>query len=553
VANSTFSVIFPGCEVDAMEMDSPTIIIKAHTRGTSAVCPYCSQRSQRVHSYYTRTIHDLPVSEQVVCLKLCVRRFRCLNPHCIKRTFTERLPTLVAPYAQRTTRLIETLNEVGQALGGEAGARLLKKLRMHSSGDTLLRLLGKETLEPVTTPRVLGVDDWAQRKGHSYGTILVDLERHQVIDLLPDRTAQALAAWLQAHPGVAIVTRDRSTEYARGITEGAPSALQVADRWHLLLNLRQALERFLRRLYAKLKQLPRVEGAVGETAPASGLSRDTFYPRTATELRASRASHERRLALYDTIQQLRREGTSIRRIAEQLDLHRETVRTYYYAASFPERGQRQPMPSILDPYLTYLEKRHQEGCENATQLWREIRQQGYPGSTSQVHKWMKQQRRQPAASTPKKHQGETELAQYRREQRQMQASKYPSVKQLAWLLMKAPETLTALENAHLAWVQQDTDVVTVYQLAQQFAAMIRERQSERFDEWLRVCTTSGISCLETFALGITQDYGAVRAALETAWSNGQLEGQINRLKLLKRQMYGRASLELLRRRVLYVS
>jgi hypothetical protein len=274
------------------------MIAKAHTRGTSAACTSCSQPSQRAHSYYTRTIHDLPVSEQVVRLKLCVRRFRCVNPNCIRRTFTERLPALVAPYAQRTTRLNETLHQVGQALGGEAGARLLKSLHMHTSGDTLLRLLGKETLESVTTPRVLGVDDWAQRKGHSYGTILVDLERHQVIDLLPDRTAQTLAAWLQAHPGVAIVTRDRSTEYARGITEGAPSALQVADRWHLLLNLRQVLERFLRRLYARLKQLPRVVGAVGGTEPSSTLSRDTFYPRTANELRASHASRERRLAPY---------------------------------------------------------------------------------------------------------------------------------------------------------------------------------------------------------------------------------------------------------------
>lgn len=362
--------LLPGCEVDAVKVYGREMIIEAHTIRTMALCPACAQSSQRVHSYYTRRPHDLPVGEYVVCLCLRLRRFRCLNPTCPKRTFTESLPELLKPHAQRTQRLTLTLYHVGQALGGAAAARLLTHLRMAASGDTLLRILRQQSQAERETPRILGIDDWARRKGHTYGTILVDLERRQVADLLPGRTAATIEDWLRAHPGVDVVARDRSTEYARGVADGAPLALQVADRWHLLLNLRQMLERLLSRLYLRLKQLP---GAGGLESTTSLAAQRGPFPRTHTDREASLSSRARRIALYEEIQWRRRSGQKINQIASELNLHRATVRIHYYAESFPERSRRQPKPSLLDPFLPYLEERLEEGCENALQLWREIK------------------------------------------------------------------------------------------------------------------------------------------------------------------------------------
>jgi transposase len=378
------------------------------------------------------------------------------------------------------------------------------------------------------------------------------LEQQKVIDLLPDRTAETLSAWLQAHPGIAIIARDRSTEYARGIKEGAPQALQVADRWHLLLNIHEMLKRFLTRIYSRLKHLPRLANEESNERPTAAPAR-TAFPRTQGERDASLASRESRLARYEMIQQLRRDGISILEIAERLHLHRETVRTYYYAGSFPERSRRKPQSSILDPFLPYLKERHAEGCENASQLWREICQQGYSGSRSQVDKWMQLNRTQPAKTGPMKYRTEAEAAFIKSQKRQKAKAEAPSVRELAWILSKEPAKLSEEEKGNLVWLQQDEIVARIYELVQQLAAMIRQRQSAPLDPWLQACARSGIPCLKTFAAGILQDYDAVRAALETEWSSGQAEGQINRLKLIKRGMYGRASFDLLRLRVLHPS
>ena len=287
----------PNCDIDAVEVNDFKMIVEAHTNQPDAVCPYCGQRSSRIHSYYARTIQDLPISEYSVCLRVRIRRFRCLNPGCCKRTFTERLPQLVASYAHKTLRLSLALQQAGSFLSGEAGARLLEKLRMETSGDTLLRLLRSRQLTSIPTPRMLGVDDWAKRKGRTVGTILVDLERHQVVDLLPDRAADTLAYWLRRHPGVAVIARDCSIEYACGASEGAPDAVQVADRWHLLLNVRQMLERYLSRIYGSLKRFPRtVRQAIEGEAISSQPSRMPF-PRTRSERKISNASRDRRLEL----------------------------------------------------------------------------------------------------------------------------------------------------------------------------------------------------------------------------------------------------------------
>jgi transposase len=475
-----------------------------------------------------------------VRLELTVRRFRCANGQCIQSTFVERFPSWLPAYARRTTRLTDVVRQIGFEVGSESGARILKYVQIMASGDTVLRVVRQTESVVSDELRVIGVDDWAIKKGRSYGTIIVNLETHRVVDLLPDRTGETVAQWLQDYPGVEIVTRDRSTEYANGIREGAPQAIQVADRWHLLLNVRQMTERFLGTIHAQLRTLPMSD----ECAQALKQQR-TAFRRTRTAQALSEASRDQRVAHYEQVQQWRREGYNISQIARRLDWKWETARNYFYAPQFPERKQLRARRSILDPYLSYLEQRHAEGCENASQLWREIKALGYPGTNKQVLRWMQLRRAQPASTTP---------GPYRETCLQPAASSQsilPSTRQLAWLMVTDPEQLTETERLTLAHIQQEVSVAQVYLLTQQFVVMVKQRQVAQLDPWLDACATSDIAQVQSFAVGIQQDYAAIHAALDTAWSNGQPEGQVNRLKFIKRQMYGRAHFDLLRLRVLW--
>lgn len=536
----------PSCVIEHTETKHQTRIIHARGSSTSALCPSCWQPSQRVHSFYTRAPADLPLGGQPVQLHLNVRRFYCPNATCEKRTFTEQLPNLLTFRARSTHRLLEAQRSVGVALGGEAGARLLARLAMPTGSDTLLRLVRKAQVETIATPRVLGVDDWALRKGRTYGTILVDLEKHQVVDLLPDRTSETLSTWLREHPGVEILTRDRSTEYAKAASEGAPQAEQVADRWHLLLNIRQMLERYLPGVYERLKQLPSPSTADSSVT----LRRTRAYRRTGAEAVASYESRKRRLARFEGVKRRHAEGKNLSVISRELALDIKTVRAYAYAEAFPERV-RQPGPSILDPYLSYLDRRHRAGCENASQLWREIKQQGFPGSKRQVLKWMRETRRTPAPTTPGRY-----LEGMRTEKRAAAGKpagalpSLPSAKQLAWFFIQDPAKAPSKHARVLARVLQDTEVAHVYALVRTFVDLVRHKRPEALDAWLEGCAVSSVNALRTFAAGIRQDDKAVRSALTLPWSNAQTEGQVTRLKFIKRMMYGRANFDLLRQRVL---
>lgn len=371
--------IVPGCRSSPAAEVGDRLVINARTRGRWKACPDCGTRSSRVHSYYQRRADDLPVNGERVELRITVRRFRCLNRRCSRRTFVEDLPSLLRRHARRTVRLQGVQAAVGVALGGEATSRLLPELRMPVSADTVLRDVRR--LEPGVrpAPRVLGVDDWALRKGRTYGTILVDLERHAVVDLLPDRTSASLSAWLVEHPGVEVIARDRSTEYAKGASQGAPAAVQVADRWHLLQSARQLLERYLPGVHAHLRELPEPPASA---APA--WARQHAFPRTRSEAMIGQKAREERRQVYERVKELRRQGLGIATIARKLKLNRQTVRKYVYAHSFPERGRQAVRESQLDPFLPYLHAQWQAGRENASQLWREIQERGYTGTKKQV-------------------------------------------------------------------------------------------------------------------------------------------------------------------------
>ncbi len=546
----------PGFTIDQVRVVDTTLLVEASAIRSTAICPSCQTPSQRVHSRYMRTPRDLPVTDQAVRLKLHVRRFFCDQPSCPKRTFAEPLPDLVPFRAQRTLRLARTLAVLAFALGGEAGARISAQLRMPISAASCVRIIRRTTLLPAAPPRVLGVDDFALRRRRTYATILVDLEQHRPVDLLPDRSADTLATWLRQHPGVEVIARDRSTESTRGAGHGAPTAIQVADRWHLLQNLREAVERVLHRNYAHLQQLPVADPILMPSL--AKIQPGRIRPVTASEQARQDVSRSQRRAGYDAVRQLAAQGVAHREIARQLQLSRTTVRRLALADTFPERASRRRLASILDPYHAYLRQRWADGCTNGSQLWREIRAQGYPGARRHVLRWI-QQRVVPAPPGPtaKRHSRSApsgaRLITQVKPTTNPQTVALPAPRHLAWTFGRPPGDLNAAEHAILTHVQQDVGILRVYTLAQQFQQMVRTRQASQFSRWLAACATSGVPDLETFAASLGGDEAAIRHALTEPWSTGPVEGHITRVKLVKRQMFGRANFDLLRQRVLYAA
>lgn len=558
--------------------------IYAGAQQTQATCPDCHTVSTKVQARYWRHPQDTPWFGMTVRLHLEVRRFACAEKGCLRKTFVEGLTGLLPANAHRTTRLKKQHLATAYALGGEAGKHLAGLLGMPISGDTLLReiRLAPEPVKPVV--KVVGVDDWAMRKGHTYGTILVDLEKRQPIDLLPNREAVDVAAWLQAHPEIEIISRDRGKEYIKAATEGAPQAEQVADRWHLLKNLREAVVTFLQQkplclqaagtagdlspqeaeLTAKEPDLWPEEAAFPcpepdkTPSPAVGAEPPPPVPglEVAEELpltkvaQAKTTRHARRRERYERVCELKLAGFSDRAIGRQTKLSRQTVRKYLAADTCPQYAPgRVVRQSKLTPWLGHLEKSWQAGNTNASQLWREIRALGFSGCLGLVSRWAIAQRNLlPAENRYCRQQpGEVKPAL----SRQVHPVSW-SAQRASWLIFLDDDKLDDEEkSAHLRMLAAESELVTVDRMTHQFVRIIKERQADKLDQWLKDVTAGGLKALMSFANGIRADLNAVRNALKMCWSNGQVEGQNNRLKFIKRQMYGRAKLDLLRKRVLY--
>ena len=343
--------------IDDVVLDGDAVVLLVTPTKSTPVCPECGQRSSRVHSRYSRTVADLPWQARAVRLQLRVRRFFCTTKACRKKTFSERIPELVASHARVTCRLEHAHRLIGHALGGEAGARLAIPLGMPISPDTLLRRVKSSPRSRPTSIRVLGVDDWAWKKGQRYGTILCDLERRRPVDLLPERSADSLASWLKAHPGVEIISRDRGDEYIKGANQGAPEAVQVADRWHLLLNLREALMRAVDRHHGHVLEAAKAVAARQELEPLSAKTpkREAAEKRLPPDHRTERSQQRRarRLERYRRVVELNEQGVSLRGIARSMGMHRATVRHWLGAGSFPELARRR-VTSRTDAFLDDL-------------------------------------------------------------------------------------------------------------------------------------------------------------------------------------------------------
>jgi transposase len=513
------------------------ILVVTPTRRT-ARCPRCRHLARHVHSRFARRISDLPCGGRAVTLILHARRFFCRTAACPKRTFRERLPALVAPRVRSTHILRGAFTRVGMALGGESGARLARSLGMPTSGDSVLRLVRAAPLPDYESPRVLGIDDWAWRRGRRFGTMLVDLAAHRPVDLLPDRAPDNVAAWLKERPGTEIVARDRGEGYADGVRRGAPSAIQVADRWHLLDNLGAALERFLLNKQSALKAaaatLAAADADEQENAPA------LHQPWRQRQDEEGERRHTKKVANYEAIHTLRRQGADIADIARTVGVSRQTVYRYLRLDAPPARPQprRRPRPRVLDPYEAYIRQRWEQGCHNAMRLWREIKMQGFGHSYTPVSRLAARLRK-----------GQAPLS---RSRTGLASVAGPTARQVSLLFRRRPSDLSDTQRAYLTAIcHADATIATAYAVTREFSDILRQRQGERLDAWAEAACGCDIAALRGFATGLRADDAAVRAGLTLEWSNGQTEGQINRLKMLKRQMYGRAGFDLLRQRVLY--
>jgi transposase len=547
----------PGLCLDRVEITALAVTLCLRTTTPAAPCPLCAQPARQVHSHYTRSAYDLPIQGRPALLRLTARRFFCPTPDCSRRVFCEQFPGLLARHAQATTRLSNTHRDLGLALGGEPGARLAAKLGMPTSPDTLLRRVKQPGPErtPATTPRVVGVDDWALRKGQTYGTIIIDLERRQVLELLPGRDGVGLKTWLGKHPEIEILSRDRWAAFADAAAEAAPQARQVADRWHLLKNAREALERFLDRYageiaaaFAEPAQAPAtpapdppavhalVPPPPAEAAPAPSAA----TAGSPAQQRPVTAKQQRRLERFHEVRRRHADGQSLRRIAREMRLSKNAVARYVRSDQCPDWRPGRQGPSLAAPYRERIDAWLAAGNRTVADLHRQLQAEDPTLGYDALRRFVT---RRLAARGERRD---------RVNAAQPQPPPPPSAKGLSFAVIARPTARTENQQAQVARLREiNAEVVEAVGLVEAFAALVRKQAGATLPDWLEQVRNGASIELRRFAQGLDRDRAAVQAALDETWSNGPVEGHVNRLKTIKRQMYGRAGLPLLRARVLF--
>jgi transposase len=502
-----------GFVVEDARFDATGMVIAVRAVSTANACPECGTNSQRVHSRYRRRLADLPMAGRPVRLVLVARRFHCDAVLCGRHIFVERFAQdVLAPWARRTARLDHIVHYLGLALGGRPAASFARRLMVPVSKDTLLRVVRRRGSLRFVPPTVIGIDDWAWRRNQRYGTIICDLERRKTIALLPDREPATAQAWLSDQQQIEVVARDRGGGYALATTKALPQATQVADRWHLMENASHA---FLEAVRKSMRQIRRTLGAL------------TINPDLLTA--AERIQYEgylRREEANAVILGHAKEGATIKEIVRRTGQSRGLVRKVL-------RGQRSDVfrirESSLELHLQWLDDQWATGQRNASELWRCLRRQGFRGCLRVVSEWATRRRQAEKADDGA-------------------LSRAPSARTIARLMSIGRDGLSKAETITVAAIEDGVPLlVEAREIIASFQAMVRKKSLADLETWLARARSSLVS---SFANGVIKDQEAVSAAITLPWSNGQTEGQITKLKLVKRQMYGRGKLDLLQARVI---
>ena len=532
-------------EVMGLADDDESLTISARSTQITVCCPICGTLATRVHSRYTRCLAEVPCGGRRVCLQLLVRKYFCEVPTCERKIFTERFTAFVQSWARVTRRLYQVVQMLGLATGGRLGVRVMQRLGIRTSRRTILRRIMALPAAPVAPVTHVGIDDFSFRRGRRFGSIIVNLQTRQVIDLLPDRTAETAAAWMSVHPEITFVSRDRGGDYAAAARQGAPQATQVADRFHIYKNLVDAVELTLARCRTDIRQ-----AASASNADVASLVEPLRVPtevvsienwKQALDAGFERERHLRRAQRLDRYRQmvdLQTQGLPPSDIARRVGLGPRTVARWLAADTFPERKPRPKQKSRFDPYAAYILQRWEQGCRNGLQMYQEIKAQGFTGSERMVYRF---------------------LLPLRRNQRIILLASVPhaplqdfSAHAAVWLFVRDPTCLDEEELTTLATIcQASTTAQQLYELVQDFRQMLHHREGAHLDEWLARVAASTIRELQSFAFGVERDKAAVQAGLIHPHSNGIVEGKVHKLKLIKRMMFGRAKFPLLRQRVLH--
>ncbi|MGB6534922.1 MAG: ISL3 family transposase [Xanthobacteraceae bacterium] len=506
------SLVPSGLLFQSVSVATDSIILLVRSGAAKAKCPLCGAGSRRVHSRYIRSVADLPSSGRAVQLRLVTRRFTCEVPHCRRRIFAERFGEIVPLRARRTARLEGIVHYLGLALGGRPAGSFAKRLMIPVSNDTLLRVVRRRPMMPRDPMVVAGIDDWAFRRNRRYGTIICDLERRRIVALLPDQETATVQAWLSGRPTIKIVSRDRGGGYGEAVDKALPDAIQVADRWHLMENASAAF------LDAVRRSMGGIRGAIGAT---------TINPELLTCAESLRyQGYLRRRDAHAAIDALVRNGVPLKEIVRRTGHSRNLVRQISRGGGNDVFRTRQ---STLDGHLPFLDAQWTSGCRNGTELWRRLIGLGFKGSLRVVSEWATRRRRADKASD-------------------QQLQRIPAARTIARLMTTKRDHLTKSETVTVAAIEKGVPTLAnARALVDRFQAMIRQKTESELEAWI---IESKRSLIASFANGIARDKAAVHAAITLPWSNGQVEAQITKLKLVKRQMYGRAKLDLLQARLI---
>ncbi|MFG3285255.1 ISL3 family transposase [Streptomyces sp. NPDC048111] len=491
--------------------------MEAAACGPPPRCPGCRATARRVHSAYERSLGERPLGGQQLVVRLRVRRFFCDRSSCQRRTFVEQVDGLSERYRRSSLGLKQWLRAVAIELGGRPGERLCRKLHLAAGRSRLLELL---EAPPVAgpAPRVLGVDEFAFRRGRRYGTILVDVEAGHVVDVLPDRTSETFAAWLTAHPGAEIICRDRASAYTKAIKEVAPAALEVADRWHLLQNFSDAVEQTCHQHRPCLKK----HAERGSERPIQMPLVDALPPTRIVQ----RVLHH-----HAEVTRMVAAGHPVSDIARRLGLDRKTVRRYRDTSlDHLLDSARDRRSERLDAFKPYLQQQYAAGITDGRTLFRQIRERGYGGGYSTLTLYLRTLKAGTAPAAP---------------------GEIPSPRRITAWIMRNRDCLSTQEVEHLDQARLACpNIARACDLARAFTDLVRNRRGQLLPAWIRQAEQSDVAPVAKFAAFLRQDFDAITAGLTHEWSSGKVEGHVNRVKTIKRAMYGRAGFRLLRTRIL---
>jgi transposase len=527
--------------MDSVELGGDLVTFRVRAKAADAACSGCRRRSPRVHARYQRQLADLPLGGRRVRVIAHIRRFKCVNARCPQSTFSEQIPGLTTPFARRTPPLTETLVKVALALAGRPGSRLSAELAMPCCRDVLIRLIRAQPIPGAGRIEVLGVDDFAVRRGQSYNTILVDMDTHKPVDVLPDREAATLAAWLREHPEVVVVCRDRAGAYAEGIRTGAPQAIQVADRFHLWKNLCEAAEKTVAAHHHCLRAAAAQAGPAAPELPPP-MSLPAAEPIASSGGRTCRLA-ERTRARYAEVHESLARGLSRSAVARELNLDIQTVRRFANAACAEELlGKAENRLTRLDPYIDLVNQRWNEGVTDAGTITAELRTLGFRGDVQTVRRYLKPFRLPGASSShPDPH----------RRKPAPTAPAVPKPRAISRALLTHPDHLTEddaliVKNATAGCAH----LQRLHQHVRSFAKIMAQRRGTELPAWLEAVEADDLPELRSLAAGMRRDLAAVTNGLTLEHSSGAVEGNVTRIKRLKRDGYGRANFDLLRAQIL---